>query len=124
MPLVVCAALLAITYFGYGAWRYVAHNVRLSSDEAALRSDIKELDEQRAQLVAVRDYLRSDEYVEYVARSVLGLVKPGETLVIVSSTAPELAATATPATSTAKAPHEPWWKDLFVRPHPALTPSP
>ena len=94
-PIIACVALLALTYFGFGAWRYVAHNYRLSSDEAEIRSDIAELDEQRAQLVAVRDYLKSDEYIEYVARRMFGLVRPGETLVVVSSTAADAAPTAT-----------------------------
>lgn len=123
-PLVVCAALLAITYFGYGGWRYVAHNLRLSSDEQEIRQEIAQLDEQRSQLVAVRDYLRSEEYVEYVARSTLGLVKPGETLVIVSSSVPPVA-TPMPESPVAGAQgHEPWWKDLFVQPVGAPTPSP
>ena len=123
-PIVACAALLAITYFGFGAWRYVAHNYRLSSDEAEIRRDITELDEQRAQLVAVNDYLKSDEYVEYVARSVLGLVRPGETLVIVSSTAPEALPTATAAAGDASVEQRPWWQDLFVQPQLAPTPAP
>ncbi len=123
-PIVACAALLAITYFGFGAWRYVAHNYRLSSDEAEIRRDIAELDEQRAQLVAVHDYLKSDEYVEYVARSVLGLVRPGETLVIVSSTAPDAPPTATAGAGVAGAEQGPWWRELFVQPQIAPTPAP
>jgi hypothetical protein len=33
---------------------------------------------------AVRDYLKSDEHIEDIARRILGLVRPGETLVVVS----------------------------------------
>jgi len=65
----------------------------------------------------VRDYLKSDEYIEYNARRVLGLVRPGETLVIVSSNAPATDATATPFSPDGGA----WWKDLF---EPAPTPAP
>lgn len=116
-PILVCAAVLAATYFGFSTWRHVAHNFRLHDDESALRRDIAQLDQEHAQLVAVRDYLKSDEYVEYVARSTLGLVRPGETLVIVSSNAPPppVAATPTPGAAAAASP-EAWWKALFVAP--------
>ena len=119
-PILVCAAVLAATYFGFSTWRYVTHNFRLNDDEASIRRDIAGLDQEHAQLVAVRDYLRSDEYVEYVARSTLGLVRPGETLVIVSSNAPAplTAATPTPGAAAPATP-EPWWKVLFVDPVPA-----
>ena len=124
-PLLVCAAVLAVTYFGFSTWRYVAHNYRLHEDETQLRQDIAELNREHAQLVAVRDYLKSDEYVEYVARNTLGLVRPGETLVIVSGSAPPPPAAvdpaATPTPILAAAP-EPWWHELFVGDAP--TPSP
>ena len=87
-PIVICAAVLAATYFGFSTWHYVTHNYRLAQEEEQLRRDIAELDQEHDQLVAVRDYLQSDEYVEDVARRILGLVRPGETLVIVSSSAP------------------------------------
>ena len=66
------------------------------------------------------DFSSADEYVEYVARSTLGLVRPGETLVIVSSNAPAplTAATPTPGAAAPATP-EPWWKVLFVDPVPA-----
>jgi cell division protein FtsB len=120
-PILVCAALLATTYFGYSTWKYVTHNYHLSDEEAAIRREIAELDQEHAQLVAVRDYLRSDEYVEYVARNVLGLVRPGETLVIVSSSAPP-APSPTPVPRLLQDGTEPWWKDLFVA--PPLQPTP
>jgi len=57
----------------------------------------------------VRDYLRTDEYVEFMARRVFGLVKPGEVLVIVD--APK-------AQSTSSSPQDfplgaTWWQRLF-----------
>jgi cell division protein FtsB len=116
-PLLVCAAVLMVTYVGFSAWRNVANNYRLRQDEAQLRQDLAELNQERAQLTAVRDYLKSDEYVEYVARNTLGLVRPGETLVIVSSSAPTPAPTPVPGPGAAWAP-EPWWRELFVDPGP------
>jgi cell division protein FtsB len=118
-PIVVGAALLAAAYFGYSTYHYVAHNYQLADDEAAIEREIAELDARHAQLVAVRDYLKSDEYVEYVARNTLGLVRPGETLVVVSSSAPA-APSATPSASEERD-TAPWWQELFVGPEEAPT---
>ena len=81
----------------------------LAQDEGAVRQAIVDLQRQRDDLVAVREYLSSDEYVESVARRVLGMVKPGETRVIVTSPEADGAqppAKATPATGS-------WWESLF-----------
>jgi len=118
LPVVICVTLLALTYLGFSATHYVVHNYQLRRDEAHVRSDIDQLDQDHEQLVAVRDYLKSDEYVEDVARRVLGLVRPGDTLVIVSSSGPP--ATPTPAAGAAT-PESEWWKNLFVKPAAAAT---
>ncbi len=122
-PLVVGAAALAITYLGFTTTRYVAHEYTLREDQATLHREINQLDRDHEKLVAVRDYLKSDEYIDDVARRVLGLVRPGETLVVVSSSAPQPAATAPPATNAVRTPAAEWWKDLFVQPAPAPTPA-
>ena len=57
----------------------------------------------------VRDYLRTDEYVEFMARRVFGLVKPGEVLVIVDapkSPAAQQGPDDAPLGAT-------WWQRLF-----------
>ena len=87
-PLVIGAAALAITYLGFTTARYVVHEYSLSEDQAQLHREINQLDRDHQQLIAVREYLKSDEYIDDVARRVLGLVRPGETLVVVSSSAP------------------------------------
>lgn len=112
-------ALLAAGYLGVTTGRYVITNYQARGEEAALRAELRQLDEDRGQLTAVREYLRSDEYIEYVARRILGLVRPGETLVIVNGA--ELAPTATPEAAGVPAPPAPWWKDLFVVPVPTAT---
>ena len=104
------AALLAITYLGFSTTRYVLHDRDLRHQESQLHADINQLDRDHAQLVAVRDYLKSDEYIDDIARRVLGLVRPGETLVIVSSDAPT---TATPMPDAARTTTD-WWKALFA----------
>lgn len=126
-PLVIGAAVLAITYLGFTTTRYVVHEYNLRQEQASLHREIAQLDRDHEQLVAVRDYLKSDEYVEDVARRTLGLVRPGETLVVVSSSAPSPAApeaTGTPApVGAAHTPAAEWWKDLFVQPAAAPTPT-
>ncbi len=120
MSIVICAAILAITYLSFSIARDVVHNYHLRGDEAQVRSDIHQLDRDHEQLTAVRDYLKSDEYIENVARRVLGLVRPGETLVVVSGV-PSTSATSTAA--PAGTPAAAWWKTLFVRPIASPTPS-
>ncbi len=120
-PLVVLAAALIIGYVVFTTAHYVLHDYQIRHEETAARADMARLDTDHAQLLALRDYLKSDEYVEEVARRVLGLVRPGETLVIVSG--PDGASvTATPPVVD-MTPGDPWWKE-FLAPEPAVTPSP
>jgi cell division protein FtsB len=121
---VIGAAALAITYIGFTTTRYVVHEYNLRQDQAALHRETAQLDRDHEQLVAVRDYLKSDEYIEDVARRVLGLVRPGETLVVVSSSAAPTAVPTPPAAGSAHTPTAEWWKDLFVQPAPVSTPAP
>ena len=115
MPLLLACAGLIIIYFTVTTARNIYHNHQLAQQEASLRRDIAQLKSDHQQLIAIRDYLQSDEYIEYNARRVLGLVKPGETLVVVSSDATASAASPTPLPMSGQ-----WWKDLF----PAVTPAP
>ncbi len=117
-PLLLAVALLAIGYFVATTGRNVYYNYQLGQEESRIKSDIAGLDSDHEQLVAVRDYLKSDEYIEYTARTVLGLVRPGETLVVVSSSQ-SAAPSASP--EAPRAPTGEWWKDLFA---PAVAPAP
>ena len=117
--LLICVATLAIGYFGFSTVRYVIHNYSLNQQESQMRAEIRQLDQDHADLMSVRDYLQSDQYVEQVARRTLGLVHPGETLVIVSPAddVPK-AASIVPAMT----PGAPWWRQLFFDPAPTPTP--
>ncbi|MDP9236347.1 MAG: septum formation initiator family protein [Chloroflexota bacterium] len=118
MPVVAFAAALAIGSLTYTTTRYFIHNYQLHQDEAQIRRDIAGLDSDHQRLLAVRDYLSSDEYIEDIARRTLGLVRPGETLVVVSGNG------ASPTTEPL-AQHTPgagWWKGLFPAPQPAPAP--
>jgi cell division protein FtsB len=121
VPLALALAGVALASLLLTTGRYVVHGYQLRAQERDLRQELRRLDQDHAQLEAVRDYLRSDEYLEYVARRTLGLVKPGETLVIVSPS--DDVPPAAPL-SVARTPGEPWWKALFAPPAPAPTAAP
>lgn len=80
----------------------------LSERENRLEAEIAGLQQRYDRLDALRQYLGSDEYIEAVAREQLGLVREGETSIIVISTAP----------SPTPDPDEPeedelWWEALI-----------
>ena len=106
--ILLVATLVAAGYFLFSAGNNLVHSYRLAGDEARLRNEVERLRQQQDQLRQIRDYLRTDEYVEFMARRVLGLVKPGETLVIVDS--PESPPGEEPGNLT-------WWQRLFSNGH-------
>ena len=113
--MLAAAGLLAFT-----TGRNMLRNYHLGQEEAQIRADLERLRYEHNQLSGIRDYLRSDAYIEDVARRTLGLVKPGETLVVVSGPAGEPAAVPTPAPQAT--PGAAWWKRLFNIEEP--TPAP
>ena len=80
------------------------HSYQLVNDENRLQEEVDSLKQQREQLTQIRDYLLTDEYVEFMARRVFGLVKPGEKLVVVEAPKSEPAAERDDLT---------WWQRLF-----------
>ena len=108
--LVVLAAALVAGYLLFRAGGTGLQSYRLAGQEQQVRREIAELQRQHEELVALREYLRSDEYIESVARRVLGLVKPGETLAIVSG--PQGEEARAPAEESNR-PKRPWWEELF-----------
>ncbi len=83
--LLFVVALLAAGFFLLTAGHNYANSSRLAANETDLRRQIDDLHSREERLTQIRDYLRNDDYIEYMARRVFGLVKPGETLVIVDS---------------------------------------
>jgi cell division protein FtsB len=106
--------LLAIGVVGYLVFSAVGDtllSLRLSDDQERLEQQITELQTQRDRLQDIKEYLQTDAYIEGVARRVLGLVRPGETLVVVSSNV-----TPTPGATPAAPPEqqsESWWERLY-----------
>jgi cell division protein FtsB len=108
--LVALAAVLVVGYLLFRAGGAGLQSYRLAGQEQQVRREIAELQRQHEELVALREYLRSDEYIESVARRVLGLVKPGETLAIVSGPEEEGAEASAEESGPS---YRPWWKSLF-----------
>jgi cell division protein FtsB len=106
---ILLAAIVIVTgYFLVSAGGNVLRSYRLQQEEDNLQTEIRELEQHKQQLSAIRDYLRTDEYVEFMARRVFGLVKPGEKLVVVDAPLPEHP-DVEPSLLT-------WWQRLFGGP--------
>lgn len=107
-------ALAAIGYLSFTAASTLVRSHRLSADEGRLEREIAQLQTDNQRLDAIEEYLRSDEYIEAIARRLLGLVRPGETLVVVSSDTADIATPeATPARQDRSGRQPRWWERLF-----------
>ena len=104
--LLLVAILVVSGYFLFTAGNNFVHSYRLAGDEARQEAEVERLRLQQEQLEQIREYLRSDEYVEFMARRVFGLVKPGENLVVVTAPAPP---------PQEESPDLTWWQRLFSR---------
>lgn len=103
--MVLAIATLLVGLFVYAAAQTAAQTYRLHDERRALTYEVDELRRQRAELRGLREYLASDEYVEAMARTRFGLVRPGETAVLVDapgSVQPE------------RRPGQRWWEALFA----------
>jgi cell division protein FtsB len=113
---VILLAALAVGYVLFAAVGDALLSRQLDQDEQRLQREIVELRRQQRELESIRDYLRTDEYIEGVARRVLGLVRPGETLYIVSSSAtpaPEPDQPSDEEEEPDPEPRRPWWEVLY-----------
>ncbi len=101
-------ALLLAGYFVIIAVTNAAHNASLAQEQRQLERENTQLTRTVGELQAVKSYVRSEAYIESVARQQLNLVRPGEVLVKVLPTEP-----GDPAQQDG--PPEPWWRRLFGR---------
>jgi cell division protein FtsB len=103
---VLAVAALFLSLFLYSAVQTAAQTYRLHEQRRELTYEVDELRRQHAELQGLREYLTSDEYLEAVARTQFGLVRPGETAVLVDGpTKPQPERTA----------DQRWWEALFAR---------
>jgi cell division protein FtsB len=110
--LIIILAAVAVGYFAFSAISDALLSQRLSQDEQQLHDQIDQLSQRQQELTAIRDYLKTDAYVEGVARQVLGLVRPGQTLFVVNSDAPPTPVP-TPGAATNATPQT-WWERLYT----------
>ncbi len=89
---------------------------QMSAEAAELSKQIASEDARHQALLALQDYVRSNEYVEHWAR-LARLAKPGETIVVPSvvGSAPSFTST-TPAPSAAPNDPRSEWLALFLGP--------
>jgi cell division protein DivIC len=118
--LVLLATAVVVVYLIFTAVSSAIQSFQLGEDEDRLGDEVQGLQERYDRLSALRDYLNSDEYIEWIARHELGLVRPGETAIIVESSA-------TPVLSEGEPENEQgsqdelgqqqgrWWEDIIGR---------
>ncbi len=105
------ATAAVVLFFAFTAVGNILDTVQLEQDEEALSDEVADLEEHYGDLIEVRDYLKSDEYVEWVARRELGLVLPGEIGIIAlpRSTPTAVAEGEEASPSEAAEPQPQWW---------------
>jgi len=106
--IVLVVAAVFGTYFVAGGVLNAVRAHQLRQEEARLQADIGDLDGRYERLLALKDYLNSDEYIETVAREQLGLVRKGETGFVAISTLPS------PTPEPGDVQHSLWW-DVLIR---------
>lgn len=105
--ILLVAIIIAAGYLTFSAGNNLVNSYRLVHQERELKSEVDGLQAELDQLNQVREYLRSDEYVEFMARRVFGLVKPGEKLVVVEAPQP-------PPPENDELDDLSWWERLFA----------
>ncbi len=105
--------LAAMALFGYKFLQKTQEIRGLAAQEAALQSQNQNLAQQNAQIRQSQRYYQTDRYVEDAARSTLGLIKPGET-VIVAQPVRQRIETVRSAPLAPLAPPDPAWKQWWT----------
>lgn len=99
------AGLGLACYFIYSAVSGAVQNHQLDQQRSDAEREVRQLEEKKAYLRAVKDYVSSDAYVEQEARRQLGFTREGEiAFAVVSPPAP------VPTTAAGD-----WWQRLFPR---------
>lgn len=103
--LVIMFCLVVAAYGTYTAAAGWYRNVQLESDRETAEQRVKDLQDKKQYLEAVKNYVASDAYVEQQARRQLGYGREGETVFVVTS--PEIKQDPSQSGS--------WWERLFPR---------
>ena len=106
--MVIGVAALIVVYFLFTFAGNAIKGHQLNMQENALNAEIRAQQEKYQQLQALEQYLKSDEYIEQVAREQLGLVRPGETAIVAIPTQPS-------PTPGPDAPNPDLWWEALIR---------
>ncbi|MBI4300112.1 MAG: septum formation initiator family protein [Chloroflexi bacterium] len=116
--LLLLLALPVLIYFGFATIAKAIETYELKQEQGRIQRDIGQLESRNADLQKTADYLKSDDYIEKVAREQLNLIKPGEKAVVVIAPPGQQPPSAVPE-NAAKVDTRPnwrrWW-DLFFGP--------
>jgi len=101
-------------YFGLATAGKALQTYRYQQQEHRLRQEVGEMEARYQALAELKGYLESDAYLERAAREELGLVKPGETEVVIIAPSPASSGERVP-TPEGENPRPPWrqWWDFF-----------
>ncbi len=100
----ITALIVVYFLFIFAGSRFRAEQV--NSQRSQLQEEISSMQSRYDQLQNLEKYLQSDEYVEKVAREQLGLVKAGETGIVILPTQPS------PTPAPGSAPPGNWWDTI------------
>jgi cell division protein FtsB len=104
--------------------RRTAATYKIKAEAARLEQEVAQVRAQRQELEAHLNYVKSDAYVEEIARTQLKWAKEGETVVVVMATpqpvsAPPVDNRTSPADSfVPQSPWQAWWLIFFDVPPP------
>ena len=118
--LLLLFVLPLLGYAGYTVADRWYQGYQLTREEMALRADIARLREHNLALQAELKDVRSDAYIEGVAREQLGLVKPGDRAIVLVGP-PQTAALAKPAEPAQRRPES--TEAAARRPEPTAEPA-
>jgi len=99
----VCVAVAC--YFGYTAVNGAIQNHQIANDRTEAEHRVAALEDKKKYILAVKQYVASDAYVEQEARRRLGWVRDGEVPFVVIS----------PPAKEDGTPVGEWWERLFPR---------
>ncbi len=106
---------VVVVYLLFTAGSNAISTFQLRQDEASMSDEVQKLEEHYRQLSALRDYINSDEYIEWAARRQLGLVRSGEIGIIVqplASPTPPAESEGEEGTQSGQPPQR-WWEALI-----------
>ena len=116
--ILVLLSVPVLVYLGIASMGKAFQTYQQAEERKLFRQEISRLEADNRELQKQIEYLKSEAYVEKVAREQLNLIKPGETAVVVLSPTPVPTSPAPPKGQAAppqppKTNWELWWDYFF-----------